>query len=86
MPPVSWHIAAYIALPGTSLEASLVTRCCTNAKACGPVTSTSPMWLTSNTPAAVRTARCSATMPRYCTGIAKPPKGTILPPRATCVS
>ena len=41
------------------------------------------MWETSNTPASVRTARCSAMMPSYCTGIAQPANGTIRAPAAT---
>ena len=32
---------------------------------------------TSKSPAAVRTARCSSTMPLYCTGISQPAKGTM---------
>src|SRR5215212_2038094 len=42
------------------------------------------MWETSNSPAAVRTAMCSAVMPEYSTGISQPPNGTIRAPRATC--
>src|SRR6187549_1683783 len=41
------------------------------SRAFGPVTSNSPMWLTSKSPAAVRTAVCSLAMPEYSTGIAK---------------
>ena len=37
----------------------------TSASACGPRISTSPMWLTSKMPAAVRTARCSSIVPAY---------------------
>src|SRR4051812_41232654 len=40
------------------------------------------MWLTSNTPTALRTALCSSMMPEYCTGISQPPKSTILAPNA----
>ena len=36
------------------------------------------MWLTSNSPARVRTAMCSSTMPEYSTGMSQPPNGTIL--------
>src|SRR5580693_6781609 len=39
------------------------------------------MWLTSNRPARVRTASCSAMMPEYSRGISQPPKLTILAPR-----
>ena len=41
------------------------------------------MWETSNSPACSRTARCSARMPAYCTGIAKPANSTMRAPRAT---
>ena len=40
------------------------------------------MWLTSNSPTAVRTAWCSSMMPEYCTGMSQPPKSTILAPNA----
>ena len=46
--------------------------------ASGPRISISPMWLTSNSPTAVRTALCSSMMPEYWTGISQPPKSTIL--------
>src|SRR5881628_1596225 len=49
----------------------------TAARASVPATSISPMWLTSNTPARVRTAICSAVIPEYSTGISQPPNGTI---------
>ena len=38
------------------------------------------MWDTSKSPAAVRTAMCSAMTPEYSTGISHPPKGTIFAP------
>src|SRR5579872_2773801 len=47
----------------------------------------SPMWLTSNTPTAPRTALCSATSPPldgYSTGISQPPKLTIFAPKRRC--
>jgi hypothetical protein len=37
-------------------------------------------------PADLRTARCSDTMPAYCTGISHPAKGTRRAPRAACRS
>ena len=40
------------------------------------------MWLTSNRPAPVRTAMCSAVMPLYSSGMSQPPKGTIFAPDA----
>src|SRR5580765_7258270 len=42
------------------------------------------MWLTSNTPARVRTARCSAVMLEYSTGISQPPNGTMRALDAQC--
>ena len=42
------------------------------------------MWLTSKSPAAVRTVWCSSTIPVYWTGISHPANGTMRPPRATC--
>src|SRR5579859_2298166 len=51
----------------------------------------SPMWLTSNTPTPVRTARCSFIRPPgpqselgYSMGISQPPKSTILAPIRRC--
>ena len=38
---------------------------------------------TSNTPASVRTARCSGITPSYCTGISQPANGTMRAPSAT---
>src|SRR5579862_175277 len=54
----------------------------TAASASLPAISISPMWLTSNSPARVRTAMCSETMPppAYSTGMSQPPKGTIRAP------
>ena len=53
---------------------------CTAASASLPAISISPMWLTSNRPARVRTAMCSSAMPEYSTGMSQPLKGTILAP------
>src|SRR6476620_5973782 len=45
------------------------------------------MWQTSNMPTAVRVARCSSRIPvGYETGIAQPPKSTILAPSLTWFS
>src|SRR5262245_33751553 len=44
------------------------------------------MWLTSNRPARVRTARCSSTMPEYSTGMSQPPNSTIRPPLERCLA
>ncbi len=49
-----------------------------------PAISISPMWLTSNSPARVRTARCSSVMPEYSTGMSQPANSTIRPPLARC--
>ena len=65
----------------------LVKRELSHAFAPGPLTMNWPMCEMSNTPAAVRTARCSARMPLgYCTGMDQPPKPTILPPSRTCAA
>jgi hypothetical protein len=62
----------------------------TNRLACSmafsPSNSNSPIWLTSKSPAASRTLRCSSTIPLYCRGIANPAKSTILPPASRCRS
>src|SRR5262245_3285715 len=58
--------------------------CCTAWSASRPAISISPMWLTSNNPARVRTARCSSTMPEYSTGMSQPANGTIFAPEARC--
>src|ERR1700756_1425450 len=47
----------------------------------------SPMWLTSNTPTPLRTARCShirLPLHGYSPGMSQPPKLTILAPRRLC--
>src|SRR5271166_1991113 len=53
----------YWARPGPILRRSLVKVCCKRSKASGPPTRTVPRWLTSKATAAVRHARCSATVP-----------------------
>src|SRR5688572_1645276 len=58
--------------------------CCTASSAPLPAISTSPMCETSNSPAAVRTAMCSAVMPEYSTGMSQPPNGTMRAPRDIC--
>src|SRR5208337_1703535 len=76
-----------------SRDASFMVMCCTAASAPPallPVcTRISPMWLTSNTPHPLRTARCSAISPPlagYSTGMSQPPKFTILAPRRRCTA
>src|SRR4051794_35335973 len=49
-------------------------------------TSTLPRWLTSKTPTALRTARCSSTTPEYWIGISQPPNSASFAPSATCRS
>ena len=66
------------------VQASLDVMRWTAASASAPATSISPMWLTSNSPARVRTAMCSSTMPEYSTGMSQPPNSTIRAPRARC--
>jgi hypothetical protein len=44
------------------------------------------MWLTSNSPARVRTAVCSSMMPGYCTGMSQPAKSTMRAPSARWAS
>jgi hypothetical protein len=52
-----------VRLADASFATSLVATWLTNSTACGPRTTNSPMWLTSNTPQRSRTALCSAVMP-----------------------
>ena len=63
-----------------SFAALLQVTHCTRCNAPGPRISISPMWLTSNSPARVRTASCSARIPEYSRGMSQPPKLTILAP------
>src|SRR5690606_27681344 len=73
----------YCVRPGPILDRSLVSAACSRSNASGPVTRTVPRWLTSNTAASVRQARCSASVPvGYWIGISHPPNGAILAPRA----
>src|SRR5579872_1754757 len=44
------------------------------------------MWLTSNAPAACRTASCSSLMDEYCSGISQPLKGTSRAPAPACAA
>ena len=81
-PPSGWHIGEYSTRPGYILATSFVTRAFRNEAEPAPLTSNSPMWLTSNSPAARLTALCSSRMLRYCTGISQPAKSTSLAPCA----
>src|SRR5690606_7184603 len=73
----------YWVRPGPILDRSLVSVACSRSNASDPVTRTVPRWLTSNTAASVRQARCSARVPvGYWIGISHPPNGAILAPRA----
>ena len=77
MPPSSRQSTAYCEAPTWSWPTSLEIRRWSSAPACGPVVSIWPMCETSKTPAAVRTATCSARMPSaYWTGISQPANGT----------
>ena len=76
----------YWICPTASREASLLVSFWTAASASVPAISISPMWLTSNSPTRSRTARCSAVMPAYSTGMSQPPKGTMRAPSATCAA
>src|SRR6266436_2009481 len=76
-----------------SCEASFMLMCCTAASAPPNArperTRISPMWLTSKTPTAPRTALCSATRPPldgYSTGMSQPPKLTIFAPSRRCTA
>ena len=69
-----------------SLDASLEESFCTAARASAPAISISPMWLTSNSPARVRTAMCSSVMPEYSTGMSQPPNGTMRALWPRCVA
>src|SRR6266516_2136241 len=85
MPPSSLSSRLYCAWPRPSCDRSLVTRCWRNSSE-SPATRNLPMWDTSNSPATWRTAKCSSRIEVYCCGISQPPKSTIRPPRATCLS
>src|SRR5919108_1735441 len=84
MPPSGRQSSEYCTWPTSSAATSLVVSRCSVASAPGPSISNSPMWLTSKQPTAARTVRCSSMMPRYCTGISQPPKGTMRAPALTC--
>src|SRR6266481_5940017 len=85
-PPSGRQSSVYCTCPSTSFRTSFVVSVWHVAAAWGPVTSISPMWLTSKRPAAVRTARCSSRMPRYETGISQPPNSMSFAPRRRCAS
>src|SRR5438067_7678842 len=82
MPPSSLQSRLYWAWPGARLPTSLVTRRCRKLAAPLPRKATRPMWLTSKSPAAPRTAACSWRTLEYCCGISQPAKSTIRPPNA----
>src|SRR5687767_924150 len=82
--PLSIGSDEYWACPSVSLATSFEVTLWRNSSAPGPSTVTSPMWETSKSPAAVRTAMCSLMRPAYSTGMSQPPKGTILAPLSRC--
>jgi len=53
-----------------------------NTAASGPSAWKTPMWVTSNNPAALRVARCSCRTEEYHSGISQPAKPLIFAPRA----
>src|SRR5262245_13965466 len=85
---VPWSVvnAEYCACPTASFDTSLLVSHCSMASASLPATSISPMWLTSNRPAAVLTARCSLTIPLYSTGMSQPLNSTIRAPWDRCLA
>src|SRR5919198_1374071 len=83
MPPRSFVRSVYCASPTSIRSRSFERRCWRSSPARGPSTSSSPMWDTSKTPQSVRTARCSAITPSYCTGISQPANGTRRAPSST---
>src|SRR5438034_132473 len=86
IPPPSLQSRLYCAWPWTRGPRSLVTRCCRKSRLDPPAMRNRPMCETSNRPATLRTAKCSSRIEVYCCGISQPPKSTIRPPRATCLS
>src|SRR6185312_16430321 len=84
IPPSALQITEYLALPTfmtAMLPASAAFR---NVAASGPSTQTSPMWERSNSPAASRTAWCSASSEPYFSGMSQPPKSVKFAPSASC--
>ncbi|TPW18942.1 MAG: hypothetical protein FD126_3179 [Elusimicrobia bacterium] len=76
MPPRSLSMWEYIAWPGLRRAASLELTFWTKASASLPVTQTCPIWDTSKSPQAVRTAWCSLMMLENWTGRSQPWKST----------
>ncbi len=83
MPPASVQRREYCTWPTSSAATSFVVSRWSAGRAAGPRNSNSPMWLTSKQPTALRTVRCSSTMPVYWTGMSQPPNGTIRAPSRT---
>src|SRR5688500_13912550 len=84
-PEASSQQSVYCACPTPMRRRSLVSRSLTKSTAPAPRTTPLPRWLTSKTPTASRTARCSLSTPPpgYSIGISQPPKSASLAPRAT---
>jgi hypothetical protein len=61
--------AAVLHLAGGELGGVVAGDLLDEVQGLGPRTRNSPMWLTSNTPTALRTVRCSSFTPLYCTGM-----------------
>src|SRR4029077_33973 len=81
-PPFSRHMRLYCAWPGSTPATSFVSTDCRNCSASTPMTSSRPMCEMSNSPATLRTARCSSRIDVYCWGNSQPPKSTMRPPSA----
>src|SRR5438105_1135481 len=84
IPPRSFSSMLYWAPPGPTFDRSLVKVRCNVSSEPGPSTMTSPRWVRSNTPTDSRTARCSASVPRYSIGMSQPANGPSRAPRARC--
>ena len=82
IPPRPLGMQVYCTLPSKSFETSLVVMRCSKSSARGPLTQISPMWLTSKTPAPLRTAMCSSLMPVNSMGMLYPANSAILAPAA----
>src|SRR5665811_1305081 len=86
MPPSVVSSTVYRACPGPRSEMSLATRRCTVRRASRPRRRRRPMCDTSNSPAEVRTRRCSSMMEVYMVGMRHPAKTANRAPKAICSS
>ena len=72
--------------PTAALDRSFVTTRCSIPSAPGPLTSTLPRCVRSNSPTRSRTARCSASAPSYSIGMSQPANGPIFAPSERCTA